>query len=95
MLPSISNTTTTQRKSATYYRLHLGKNQTQKLEKSAQSSPTPIKTLHLVDFLIKYGPTSLIDNFKENVYEFRKLDDYTNMSDGIDRGESGMSFNTK
>lgn len=31
----------------------------------------------------------LIDHLKENVYEFRKLDDYTQMADGIDRGESG------
>jgi hypothetical protein len=44
--------------------------------------------LHLTDFLLKYGPTTLVSALKENIYEFRNFDNYTLVLDGIDRGES-------
>ncbi len=42
--------------------------------------------MHLTDFLLKYGPTSLVNALKENIYEFRNFDNYTLVQEGIDRG---------
>jgi hypothetical protein len=66
----------------------MGQTAEQELEEGPQSKRVLTETLHLIDFLIKYGPTSIVDNFKENVYEFRKLDDYSHKSGSIDQGES-------
>ena len=60
----------------------------QELEESIEGKDLCMQTLHLIDFLIKYGPTAVVDSFKENVYEFRKMDDFNARSGGIDQGES-------
>ena len=54
-----------------------------------------MQTLHLVDFLAKNGPTSSVNAFKENIYEFRNFDSYTLVADGLDRGESSKFHMTK
>lgn len=45
-----------------------------------------LKTLHLVEFLLKNGPSSVISSFKYDIYHFRSFSDYQHYSDGVDRG---------
>lgn len=45
-----------------------------------------LKTLNLVEFLLKNGPPSAISSFKYDVYQFRSFSDYSAYHEGIDRG---------
>lgn len=51
-----------------------------------------LKTLNLVEFLLKNGPPSIISSFKYDIYQFRSFDNYSHYSDGIDRGEASIFF---
>lgn len=86
--PTTSIDGVTQREGATHPGLPLGEAQAQELEEGPQSTPPITQALHLTDFLLKYGPTSLVNALKENLYEFRNFDNYTLVVDGVDRGES-------
>jgi len=47
-----------------------------------------LKTLNLIEFLLKNGPQSVITNFKYDIYQLRTFENYSYYSDGNDRGES-------
>jgi hypothetical protein len=66
----------------------VGEAEAQELEEGAEGTLHGTQALHLTDFLLKYGPSSLVNALKENVYEFRNFDSYTLVLEGIDRGES-------
>jgi hypothetical protein len=77
-----------QREGTAHPRLPLGEAEAQELEEGPQGTPFRTQTLHLADFLLKYGPSSLVAALKENIYDFRNFDSYSLVADGVDRGES-------
>ena len=86
MQPTISTLPPMQRERTAHTGISLGEAETQILEESAEGRYGDIQALHLSDFLLKYGPTSLVNALKENIYEFRNFDNYTLITEGVDRG---------
>ena len=90
MPPTTSKRLPMQREVAKNFGIFVGEAEAQIVEEGAEGRYAHIQALHLADFLLKYGPTSLVNSLKENIYEFRNFDNYTLMADGVDRGESSI-----
>lgn len=54
--------------------------------KKGKSWKKVLKTLNLVEFLLKNGPPSIVSSFKYDVYQFRSFDNFSHSDNGIDRG---------